>query len=169
MLVQSLCKADLRGLEQRMKQIELNIRGNVVSVSRYVRNLCKRCTTSISPSLKTTRGTRYVDFSFFRAQIFDSVHSAFSGFRFDFRSIPDSASKNVKAMVSMILRQQAVRFPCVPSGGPWCVSFEVSITFMDTCHTPRSPSDAKFSQERTPHHTRLLNLCKRRTEFNKNN
>ena len=50
-----------------MKQIELNIRGNVVSVSRYVRNLCKRCTTSISPSLKTTRGTRYVDFCFFRA------------------------------------------------------------------------------------------------------
>ena len=69
-----------------MKQIELNIRCNVVSVSRYVRNLCKRCTTSISPSLKTTRGTRYVDFSFSRALIFDSVHSAFSGFRFDFRS-----------------------------------------------------------------------------------
>ena len=152
-----------------MKQIKLNIRGNVVSVRRCVRNLCKRCTTSISPSLKTTRGTRYVDFSFLRAQIFDSVHSAFLVFDLIFHLIPDSVSKNVKAMVSMILRQQAVRFTCVPSGGPWCVSFELSITFMDTCYTPRSHSDAKFSQERTPHHTRLLHLCKRQTEFNKNN
>ena len=151
-----------------MKQIKLNSRGNVVFVSRYVRNLCKRCTTSISPSLKPTRGTRYVDFSFFRAQIFDSVHSAFLVFDLIFDLIPDSVSKNVKAMVSMILRQQAVRFPCVPSGGPWCISFEVSMKFMDTCHTPRSHSDAKFSQERIPHHTRLLHLCKPRIEFNKN-
>ena len=50
-----------------MKQNKLNIRGNVVFVSRYDRNLCKRCTTSISPSLKTTRGTRYVDFFLFFA------------------------------------------------------------------------------------------------------
>ena len=152
-----------------MKQIELNIRGNVVSVSRYVRNLCKRCTTSISPSLKLRVGQGMWIFVFFALRFSIRSIRLFLVFDLIFDLIPDSASKNVKAMVSMILRQQAVRFPCVPSGGPWCVSFEVSITFMDTCHTPRSPSDAKFSQERTPLQTRLLNLCKRRTEFNKNN
>ena len=152
-----------------MKQIELNIRGNVVSVSRCVRNLCKRCTTSISPSLKLRVGQGMWIFVFFALRFSIRSIRLFLVFDLIFDLIPDSASKNVKAMVSMILRQQAVRFPCVPSGGPWCVSFEVSITFMDTCHTPRSPSDAKFSSERTPHHTRLLNLCKRRTEFNKNN
>ena len=69
-----------------MKQIKLNIRGNVVSVKRYVRNLCKRCTTSISPSLKTTRGTRYVDFFFFSRLDFRFGPFGFSGFRLDFRS-----------------------------------------------------------------------------------
>ena len=88
-----------------MKQIKLNIRDNVVSVCRYVRNLCKRCTTSISPSLKTTRGTRYVDFFFFlRLDFRFGPFGFFLVFDLTFDLIPDSASKNVKAMVSMMLR-----------------------------------------------------------------
>ena len=88
-----------------MKQMKLNTRGNVVFVSRYVRNLSKLCTTSISPSLKTTRGTRYVDFFFFsRLDFRFGPFGFFLVFDLIFDLIPDSASKNAKAVVSMMLR-----------------------------------------------------------------
>ena len=86
-----------------MKQIELNIRGNVVSVSRYVRNLCKRCTTSISPSLKLRVGQGMWIFVFALRFSIRSIRR-FLVFDLIFDLIPDSASKNVKAMVSMIRR-----------------------------------------------------------------
>ena len=87
-----------------MKQIELNIRGNVVSVSRYVRYLCKRCTTSISPSLKLRVGQGMWIFVFFALRFSIRSIRLFLVFDLIFDLIPDSASKNVKAMVSMILR-----------------------------------------------------------------
>ena len=78
-------------------------------------------------------------FSFLSDQIFGSVHSAFFPV---FDSIcdlfPDSAQKKCEGLVSTIIRQQAAKHPCVPSGGPWCVSCEVSRFMDDTCHTPRS-------------------------------
>ena len=111
---------------------------------KKVRTFRTHCTSSICPGLNTSAWERYVDFFVFCVSVFRSAWSirSFSVFDLTFSLILDSASKNAKAWYRQCFDSWPPN-PCVPSGGPWCVSFEVS-WFMDTCYTPRYHSDAKF-------------------------
>ena len=82
-----------------MKQIEF-LR-SFFSFYKKVRIFRTHCTSSICPGLNASAWERYVDFFCFLRFGFSigSVHSVFSGFRFDFQPNLYSgfASKNVKA------------------------------------------------------------------------
>ena len=168
MLVQSLRDPDSLGLEWRTAN---NFRGKVVL--QESRRLVANANIAPHQSAQVIIQRAWhqvcgIFLSLLGDQIFGSVHSAFSGLLLYLRSDSGFGFEKCEDLVSKMFRQQAAKYPSVPSGGPWCVSFEVS-KFMDTCHTPRSHSDAKFLQERTRHLiNRLLNFCKRRTGFNKN-
>ena len=109
----------------------LNFRCTVILVRRFVASA--NLAPHKSAQVIIHCGTRYVDFFFVRRFNFRFGPSSLSGFRFDLRF----GFEKCEGLVSTMVRQQAAKYPCVPSGGPWCVSFEVS-RFMDTCLTPRS-------------------------------
>ena len=123
---------------------KLNFCGHFFFFYKKVRTFRTHCTSSICPGLNTSAWERYVDFFVFCVSVFRSAWSirSFSVFDLTFNLILDSASKNAKAWYRQCFDSWPPN-PCVPSGGPWCVSFEVS-WFMDTCYTPRYHSDAKF-------------------------
>ena len=88
---------------------------------------------------------RYVEFfSFLGDLIFGSVHSAFSGFRFHFRSDSEFGLKKCEGLVSTMFRQQAAKYPCEPVWGTLVCFIRGVKGFMDTCHTPRSCWVIKF-------------------------
>ena len=166
MLVQSLHEADSIGLEQHTE----NFHSKVVFVGRLVANaniaphqsaqVIIHC--ALAPGMWNSFLCQTIRrYSVRSIRLFPVFYSTCD-------LIPDSASnEKCEDLVSNMFRQQAAKYSCVPSGGPWCVSFEVS-RFMDTCHTPRSHSDAEFLQECTRRLNRLVNFCKWRTGFNKN-
>ena len=123
MLVQIL---QIRLVWSKIAYGKLNFYGNVVFVRRFV--ACANIAPHQSARVIIQHGKRYVEFfSLLGDQIFGSVHSAFSDFRFDIRSGSVFSFEKCESLVSTMFRQQAAKYPCVPSGGPWCVSFEVSV------------------------------------------
>ena len=88
-------------------------------------------------------GTRYVDFSIFKA--FRSVWSVrlFPIIDSTFDLIPDSASQNAKAWYRQSFHSKPPIIPAYRPGDPGVFHSRCQ-SFMDACHTPRSCSDAKF-------------------------
>ena len=148
MLVQSLHKADSLGLEQRNQHIKFP-RRCCLYIKAKLRSLCKHCTASVSPSNNPKWHEVCGIFFFFKQFNFRFGPFGFSGFRLDFRSGSGFGLKKCEGLVSTMFRQQAAKYPCEPSGRPWCVSFEVSkvlwtqVTLLGLAWTSNS-------QERTP-------------------
>ena len=82
---------------------ELNFRGTVILVRRFVANA--NLAPHQSAQVIIQRGTRYVDFfSLLGDLIFGSVHSSFSGFRLDFRSDSGFGVEKCEGLVSTMFR-----------------------------------------------------------------
>ena len=113
-------------------------------------------------------GTRYVEFfSSLSNLIFGSVHSAFSGFRFDFRSGSGFGLKKMWRLsidnVSIASRQISLRAVWGDPG-----------VFHSRCQRfngHMSHSSVLLGRQilrSAPHLRRLVNFCKLRTQYNKN-
>ena len=167
MLVQSLHKADSLGLEQRNQHIKLNFLGDVVFILKLKFVANANIAPHQSAQVIIQSGTRYVEFfSSLSNLIFGSVHSAFSGFRLDFRSGSGFGLKKCEGLVSTMFRQQAAKYPCEPSGRDPGV-------FHSRCQRfngHMSHSSVLLGRQilrSAPHLCRVLNFCKLRTQYNK--
>ena len=88
-------------------------------------------------------GTRYVDFSIFKA--IRSVRSVrlFPVLDSTFDLIPDSASQNAKTWYRQSFHSKPSNIPAYRPEDPGVFHSRCQ-GFMDACHTPRSCSDVKF-------------------------
>jgi len=85
-------------------------------------------------------------FFVFCASVFRSARSIrpFPVFDLTFNLILDSASKNAKAWYRGGFESRPPNIPAYRLGDPGVFHSRCQSRFMDTCHTPRSDSEAKF-------------------------
>ena len=145
MLVQIL---QIRLVWSKIAYGKLNFHGNVVFVRRF--EACANFAPHQSAQAKNSTWHEVCGVFFLCQAIRLSVRSIrlFPILDSTFDLVPDSASKNVKAWY----RQCFDSKPPIPAyrlRDPGVFHSRCQSRFMDTCHTPRSHSDAKFLQERT--------------------